>query len=175
MRTLVLDQGYQPHRVVDWRRAVTMLFDGKVEVLEEYDEAIWKSATVVMRMPAVVRLLRRVRGKRSIKFSRINVAMRDDFACQYCGRRLPLKQLTYDHVVPRSKGGPTRWENIVMACYPCNERKADRAPREAGMTLRTKPVKPTGLPVIALRIERSGSIPEAWASWLYWNVELESD
>ena len=123
MRTLVLDQGYQPHRVVDWRRAVTMLFDGKVEVLEEYDEAIWKSATVVMRMPAVVRLLRRVRGKRSIKFSRINVAMRDDFACQYCGRRLPLKQLTYDHVVPRSKGGADDWSNVTVLCRRCNSAK----------------------------------------------------
>lgn len=174
-RTLVLDQGYQPHRVVDWRRAMMMVFDGKVEVIEEYDEEVWRGSTVVIKMPSVVRLLNRIRGKRSIKFSRVNVALRDNFACQYCRTKLPLKKLTFDHVVPRSKGGKTRWENIVMACYDCNERKADRTPKQAGMPLLKEPVKPRSLPVVAFRVDRSDSIPEAWRSWLYWNVELESD
>lgn len=171
---LVLDQGYQPHRIVSWQRAVTMLFQGKVEIVEEYDEDI-KGVTITIKMPAVVRLLRKIRGKRSIKFSRINVAMRDDFSCQYCRRKLPLRKLTYDHVVPRSRGGKTRWQNIVMACYPCNEKKAARTPREAGMKLRKAPVKPTWLPVVGFRIERAMSIPDQWANWLYWQGELESD
>lgn len=175
MQTLVLDQGYQPHRIVSWQRAMLMIFDGKVEVLEDYDEEVWRGGTVIIKMPAVVRLLHRIRGKRSIKFSRINVAMRDNFSCQYCNTRLPLKKLTYDHVVPRSRGGRTRWENIVMACYPCNERKANRTPTEAGMRLRSTPAKPSDLPVVAFRVTPSESIPDAWRDWLYWNTELESD
>lgn len=172
--TLVLDQGYQPHRVVSWQRAVTMLFQGKVEIVEEYDEDI-RSLYITIKMPAVVRLLRKIRGKRSIKFSRINVAMRDDFSCQYCGDRLPLRKLTYDHVLPRSRGGKTRWQNIAMACYPCNERKADRTPAEAGMKLHATPVKPTWLPVVGFRIETTTSIPDQWASWLYWHSPLDEE
>lgn len=175
MKTLVLDQGYRPHGIVDWRRAILMLFDEKVEVLEEYDEEVYRGATIVIKMPAVVRLLHRIRGKRSVKFSRINVALRDKFCCQYCGKKLPLKKLTYDHVVPRSKGGKTRWENIVMACYRCNERKADRTPEQVGMVLRKQPVKPRSLPVAAFQIDKSASIPDAWANWIFWHGELESD
>ena len=136
MRTLVLDQGYQPHRIISWQRAVCMIFDGKVEVVEEYDEDV-RSVTITIKMPAVVRLLRTVVGrKRAIKFSSINVAMRDDFKCQYCGARHRLCGLTYDHVVPKSQGGKTNWENIVMACYACNEKKGNCTPKQAGLRLR---------------------------------------
>lgn len=170
--TLVLDQGYQPHRVVSWQRAVLMLFDGKVEVVEEYDEEI-RSVSISIRMPAVVRLLQRIRGKkRAVKFSRINVATRDGFRCQYCGEKHVLSKLTYDHVNPRSQGGRTTWENIVMACYECNEAKANRTPEQAGMTLLRKPVKPTFLPAITMRFAVD-SIPDAWVSWIYWNGALE--
>jgi 5-methylcytosine-specific restriction endonuclease McrA len=174
MRTLVLDQGYQPHRIVSWQRAITMLFDGKVEVVEEYDHDI-RSVTVTIKMPAVVRLLRAVRHRRGVKFSRINVATRDEFRCQYCGVKLPLAKLTYDHVVPRCRGGKTRWENVVMACYPCNGRKASRTPEQAAMRLRKAPVKPQWLPVIAFRIDPTCSIPEAWTHWVYWHGALEED
>jgi 5-methylcytosine-specific restriction endonuclease McrA len=170
--TLVLDQGYQPHRVVSWQRAVHMLFDGKVEVVSTYDDDI-RSVSITIKMPAVVRLLSRVRGKRhAVKFSRINVATRDEMRCQYCSVRLPLSKLTYDHVVPRAQGGRTVWENIVMACYPCNESKANRTPAQAGMTLRKAPVKPAYLPVVSLRFSLQ-DVPSAWASWLYWNGALE--
>jgi 5-methylcytosine-specific restriction endonuclease McrA len=169
MQTLVLDQGYQPHRIVSWQRAVVMLFDGKVEVVEEYDEDI-RSVSVTIKMPAVVRMLRAMRGKkRGIKFSRINVATRDGFSCQYCSVKLPLRKLTYDHVVPRSQGGRTTWENIVMACYDCNEAKSDRTPAQAGMRLARTPVKPTWLPVIAFRVDPASSVPDAWSNWLYWH------
>ena len=174
MRTLVLDQGYQPHRVVSWQRAITMLVGGKVEVVEEYDEDI-RSVTFTIKMPAVVRLLRAVRGKRGVKFSRVNVATRDGFRCQYCGNEFPLGQLTYDHVVPRAQGGKTRWENIVMACYSCNGRKGRRTPEQAGMKLQKQPVKPGWLPLIAFRIDPACSVPEAWTHWVYWHGALEED
>ena len=174
MRTLVLDQGYQPHRIVSWQRAVLMVFDGKVEVIEEYDDDI-RSVTFVIKMPAVVRLLRAVRGKRGVKFSRMNVAIRDGFKCQYCARKLPLNKLTYDHVVPSSQGGTTCWENIVMACFTCNGRKAARTPREAGLTLLKQPVRPSWLPVVAFKIDPSLSVPETWLNWVYWHGKLEED
>ena len=174
MQTLVLDQGYQPHRIVSWQRAVTMLFDGKVEVVEEYDHDI-RSVTLTIKMPAVVRLLRAVRGRRGVKFSRINVATRDGFACQYCGQKLPLAKLTYDHVTPRAQGGRTCWENIVMACLPCNGRKAHRTPEQARMQLRKTPIKPAWLPVVAFRIDSACSVPEAWISWIYWHGALEEE
>lgn len=171
---LVLDMGYQPHRIVSWQRAVTLLFQGKVEVIEEFDEEL-RGVTIVIKMPAVVRLLNKVRGKRSIKFSRINVAMRDEFCCQYCLEKFPLRKLTYDHVLPRAQGGKTRWENIVMACYGCNEKKGNRTPEKAGMKLKTKPVKPTWLPVVGFRVEASMSIPDQWANWMYWHGKLDEE
>jgi 5-methylcytosine-specific restriction endonuclease McrA len=174
MRTLVLDQGYQPHRIISWQRAVLMLFDGKVEVVEEYDDDI-RSVTLVIKMPAVVRLLRAVRGKRGVKLSRMNVAIRDGFKCQYCARKLPLGKLTYDHVVPRSRFGTTCWENIVMACYTCNGRKAARTPEQAGLTLLKLPVRPSWLPVVAFKLDPSLSVPDAWIDWVYWHGKLDEE
>jgi 5-methylcytosine-specific restriction endonuclease McrA len=174
MRTLVLDRGYQPHRIVSWQRAVLMLFDGKVEVVEEYDDDI-RSVSFVIKMPAVVRLLRAVRGRRGVKFSRMNVATRDGFRCQYCGDKLPLCKLTYDHVIPRAQGGTTCWENIVMACYPCNGRKGCRSPEKMGMRLLERPVRPQWLPLVAFRIDPACSVPEAWMNWVYWHGTLEED
>jgi 5-methylcytosine-specific restriction endonuclease McrA len=150
-----------------------MMFDGKVEVVEEYDEDI-RSVSITIKMPAVVRLLRRIRGrKKAVKFSRINVATRDDFRCQYCGEKQILRKLTYDHVTPRAKGGKTTWENIVMACYPCNEKKQDRTPSQAGMRLRKPPVKPKSLPVVVFRIDPQATLPEQWVNWVYWHGALD--
>lgn len=174
-RTLVLDRGYQPHRIVDWRRAAMMIFDGKAEVVEEYDDDIYRRGTLVIKMPAVVRLLKALRGKKRVKFSRINVATRDKFKCQYCGKRKALKNLTYDHVVPRSQGGKTNWENIVMACKPCNFRKANRTPREAGMELLTDPVRPKTLPIVAFHMDSFENLPSMWYNWVYWHGELDSE
>jgi 5-methylcytosine-specific restriction endonuclease McrA len=171
MRTLVLDQGYQPHRIVTWQKAVTMLFGGKVEVVEEYDEEI-RSVSLTIRMPAVVRLVRRLGGRaRAIRFSRFNVMVRDGFACQYCGQKLPAKKLTMDHVLPRSRGGKTSWTNVVSACGPCNHRKGAHTPAEARMKVLTKPVKPKWLPMEAWHV-RLTDVPETWESWLYWNSSL---
>lgn len=174
MMTLVLDAGYQPHRIVDWKRAVVMLMNGKAELVEEYDEEVYRSTTIIIKMPAVVRLIQLLTRKRGVKFSRINVATRDKFRCQYCGDKKPISKLNYDHVIPRSRGGKTCWENIVMACYACNSRKADRTPEQSGMKLLQLPVRPKSLPIVAFRMESFSSVPEAWANYVYWQGELET-
>ena len=171
-RVLVLDQGYQPHRVVSWQRAVTMLFRGVCEVIEEYDEDL-RSVTFVMKVPAVIRLLRKVGRKRAVKFSRMNVLLRDNWKCQYCGQAMPTRKLNYDHVTPRRLGGKTTWENIVTSCIPCNDKKGGRTPEQAHMHLLKKPVKPKSLPVVAFRIEAGESIPDAWRNFIYWHGGLE--
>jgi len=184
-RTLVLDVGYQPHRIVSWQRAVSLLFQEKVELVESYDQRLMTDAqaekarahgwTLVLKIPAVVRLKKAVDRMRGVKFSRINVLTRDNFCCQYCGQQLPTRKLNYDHVIPRSRGGKTVWENIVTSCYPCNAKKDNRTPREAGMHLRKQPVKPSSLPVVAFHIDAVDTIPDAWRDWVYWHGELESD
>lgn len=163
-RTLLLTPWYTPHKIVPWQKAVTMLFTGDVEVVEEYDETI-ASPSVSMRTPAVVRLKRAIGAvKRGVKFSRQNVLTRDNFMCQYCGTKGTYETLNYDHVNPRQRGGLTIWENIVAACYPCNGRKANRTPDEAGMRLMKHPVKPKSLPLQGM-IRMRDTHP-AWEGYL---------
>jgi 5-methylcytosine-specific restriction endonuclease McrA len=171
--TLVLSQGYAPLHIVSWQKAVTMFFDGKVEVVSEYDEDI-RSVSLTIKMPAVVRLVRAhrlVRGSLSgPRFTRSNVLLRDDMTCQYCGLapRSP-RELSFDHVLPRARGGRTCWENIVTACLACNTRKGCKTPEEARMKLRRVPVRPRSLPFFHARMSLGRGIPEAWKSWVYWN------
>lgn len=174
MQTLVLTQHYQPHGVISWQKAITMFFDGKVEVLEEYDEDI-RSVSITVKMPAVVRLVRQVRhASRGVRFSRANVLARDGFRCQYCGREAPTRDLTFDHVVPRSQGGPTTWENIVTACRRCNTRKGCRTPKQAGMEPRKAPVRPKELPLLHFKLVLGRGVPDAWRSWTWWQSTPEA-
>ena len=116
MRTLVLDQGYQPHRIVSWQKGIALLFRGKVDVLEEHEDEV-RSVSRAFRLPSVVRLRVAIPYRvPRIRFSRLNVLRRDRFACQYCGLRGSAKELTLDHVVPKSRGGLTSWTNVVAAC-----------------------------------------------------------
>ncbi|KKM68003.1 hypothetical protein LCGC14_1465280 [marine sediment metagenome] len=171
-QTLVLSQSYTPLKVVSWQRAVTLLFQGKVEVVEEYEDHI-RSTFLVIKMPAVVRLINAFRRrKKPVKFSRINIYGRDKYKCQYCGEKVKLENGTYDHVVPRAQGGKTVWKNIVTACEPCNSRKANRTPEQAGMRLRLKPIQPKAVPIQALRL-RSTSAPDQWVSYMYWTGVLD--
>src|SRR5437763_4391150 len=127
-QTLVLSQGYEPVKIVSWQRAITLLFLGKVEVIEEYDRDI-RSCSLLIKIPSVVRLLNAIRRhKQPVKFSRVNIYGRDRYTCQFCGDKKPVGELTYDHVVPRSQGGTTTWTNIVTACETCNRKKANRTP-----------------------------------------------
>jgi 5-methylcytosine-specific restriction endonuclease McrA len=171
-RVLVLDQGYQPHRIVSWQCAITMLFRNVAEVIEEYDEDV-RAVTFVMKMPAVIRLLKRIARRRAVRFSRMNVLLRDNFTCQYCGHKFPTRQLNYDHVLPRSQGGKTCWENIVASCFECNHRKAGRTPEQARMHLLKRPERPKTLPLMAFHVEDGDALPDIWASYLYWHGRLE--
>lgn len=173
-QTLVLDLSYRPVDVVHWTDAITMLFSDKVEVIEEYEHEV-RSTYMVIRVPAVVRLLRRFRrDKKPVRFSRVNIYARDGYRCQYCGDRCKMGELTYDHVMPRSRGGRTEWTNIVSACSTCNGRKGGRTPEQAGMKLLKKPVQPEAMPAMLIRLSRE-STPTEWSSYLYWTGELESD
>jgi len=173
-RTLVLSQSYEPVKIVSWQRAITLLFLGKVEVIEEYERDI-KTTSLVIKVPAVVRLLNAFRRhKKPVKFSRVNIYGRDGYACQYCGAKKSIADLTYDHVVPRAQGGKTTWSNIVTACEDCNRKKANRTPDQAGMRLRRAPMQPTATPTLVVTVSKE-SMPDAWRDYLYWTGELESD
>jgi 5-methylcytosine-specific restriction endonuclease McrA len=179
MDTLVLNLGYEPVARVPWQRAITLIFLGKVEVVEEYLDRHVRSVSFVFKMPSVVRLLRLLRGARKvIKFSRENVFARDGGKCQYCDTRVARSEATYDHVVPRAHGGVTTWTNIVIACVSCNQRKGGRTPEQAGMKLRSIPVKPKRLPeTFRFTLTLGKGMPESWRTWLrdyaYWNGELD--
>ena len=173
-RTLLLSQSYEPIKIISWQRAITLLTLGKVEVIEEYDAEI-KAVSFVIKAPAVVRLLRAFRRHaKPVKFSRVNIYARDGYRCQYCNVRCTLAELTYDHVIPRVRGGRTTWENIVTCCYPCNGAKGNRTPSEAGLKLRTPPARPTWVPAVTIRVS-TRSVPEAWRDYLYWTGEIDAD
>ena len=168
---LFLDADWQPLRVEHWTRAITDLFRGKVEVIEYSRDRMIRTVSREWPMPAVVRVLRRFRRDRqAIRFSRVNIYARDAFTCQYCGQRLDTEDLTFDHVVPRSAGGKTTWENIVTCCVPCNHAKANRTPVEARMRLYRRPTKPRYLPVVTVLQDRR-QVPDEWRP--YWNVSLD--
>lgn len=172
--TLVLNASFEPLKVVRWERAVTLWALGKVEIVESYDREI-RAVTFSMRLPSVVRLLRFVRVRRAgrVPFTRANIYARDGYTCQYCGTAFASEDLTFDHVVPASRGGRRSWENIVTACVPCNRRKDNRTPDEAQMTLRRAPKQPASSDVLRLSIGIRRT-PESWRSWLYWNLELDT-
>lgn len=181
METLVLSQSYEPVARVSWQRAITLIWEGKVEVVEEYENWTVKSVTLEFKVPAVIRFLKKVFGrKRAVKFSRENVYARDNGRCQYCATKVARPEATYDHVLPRTQGGQTRWENIVISCVPCNQKKGGRTPEQAKMVLLSQPVKPKKLPdTVRLTFTYRKGMPESWANWLrstaYWNTELESE
>jgi 5-methylcytosine-specific restriction endonuclease McrA len=173
-RTLLLTQGYEPIQIISWQRAVTLLSLDKVEVVEEYDTEI-RASSIIVRVPAVVRLRKTFRRHaKPVKFSRVNIYARDNYRCQYCATKCTIDELTYDHVIPRSAGGKTTWENIVSACYTCNRRKANRTPAQAGMALLSTPARPTWMPSVQIRVS-ARSVPDAWRDYVYWTGEIDSE
>ncbi len=181
METLVLNRSYQPVARIPWQRAITLLFLGKVELVEAYEDQTIRSVSFEIKVPSVVRFLRMLaRRKPVIRFSRENVYARDHGRCQYCQRPVTRAEATYDHVIPRSRGGATNWENIVIACVPCNQNKGGRTPDQAHMPLKVKPVKPTKLPdTLRLTFLFQKGMPASWSTWLrdltYWHGSLEED
>ncbi len=159
---LVLNATYEPVNVCTVRRAVVLLLKEKAELVERADREL-HSATTTLARPAVIRLVTYVRVPRDThrrKITRRAVFARDDWTCQYCGSR---SQLTVDHVIPRSKGGLSTWDNIVASCAPCNRRKGDSLPRQAGMVPRREPRTPN--PNVFIQVA-SPSIPPAWRQYL---------
>src|ERR1044072_7615811 len=135
--TLLLNAGFERLRIVSWPGAFVLIFQGKVEILEEYTAAV-STVSQKYKIPAVIRLRRWIHLKRQspvIRFSRANLYLRDEYRCQYCYKRFPDKELTLDHVVPVVRGGRKTWENIVTACIRCNQRKGDRTPEGMGVRL----------------------------------------
>src|SRR5437867_9279084 len=108
--TLLLNASYEPLRIISWKKALTLLFAGKVEVIEQYDHQV-HAITFAIKLPSIIRLLKyvRVRNLNRVKFSRANIYARDDYTCQYCGKKFPSEDLTFDHVIPVALGGEKRW------------------------------------------------------------------
>lgn len=164
---LILNASFEPIHVVTWQRAIQLLFQGKVEVIEESDQEI-RTVRFTMKMPAVLRLLSYVplkNRKHIVRFSRANIFVRDQNTCQYCGDRFAKSALTLDHVIPIVQGGKKSWENIVTACKPCNQRKGGNTPQQAGMHLVRKPRRPTWLPMTTVQFGVSMT-PERWKIYL---------
>src|SRR2546428_11107866 len=160
--TLLLNASYEPLRIISWKKALTLLFAGKVEVIDEYDQDV-HAITFAIKLPSIIRLLKYVRVKNlnRVKFSRANIYARDDYTCQYCGKKFVSEDLTFDHVVPVANGGQKRWGNIVAACFHCNHKKSGRTPPEAGLGLVLKNPQPHRVPAfhVTLRLQFP---PDSW-------------
>ena len=194
---LVLNRLWQAINVCTAERAFTLLYMGHAEVVVEeggnfqtFDFTEWRdfsqghdgddmvrTVSFKIRIPRVILLLFFDHlPHKEVKFTRHNIFERDRNTCQYCGKRFDRRELNLDHVIPRDRGGTTTWENIVCACIPCNTRKANRMPAEAGMHLIKKPKRPKWRPFVNVTL--SAVAHDSWKHFLdlaYWNVELGED
>jgi 5-methylcytosine-specific restriction endonuclease McrA len=164
---------YFPLSTWTWQDAVKAVFLDRVSVLSEYEKEV-HSPSFTMRLPSVIALRDFIPSARTPAFTRFNVFLRDSFSCQYCEARRVTQELTFDHVVPRAKGGCTSWDNVVTACGPCNLRKGSKMPRECGMIPRVEPRRPTSYELQ----DRGRHFPpnylhESWRDFLYWDSVLE--
>ncbi|WP_297695328.1 HNH endonuclease [Phenylobacterium sp.] len=162
---------YYPLSLWPWQEVIKAVFLERVDVVSTYDQKV-HSPSFEMRLPSVVSLKHYVAQDRPPAFTRFNLFLRDSFACQYCGA---AEELTFDHLVPRSRGGRTTWENIVTACARCNLSKGGRTPHEAAMHPRHRPKRPTAFELQ----DRGRKFPpnhlhESWLDYLYWDIELEA-
>lgn len=178
MDTLLLDSSFQPIGQVSWMEAIRLVVLEKVEIVEVYADWIVRSVSQVFSVPSVIRLLKAVGRKRVVRFSRDNVYLRDKGKCGYCSKKVSREDFTLDHVVPRALGGKTCWENVVVACYQCNQTKGDQTLERARMRVLHPLIKPKSLPGHSFRF-RGVKIPESWQAYLrdvlYWHTELEND
>ncbi len=164
---------YFPLSIWSWQDAVKAVFLDRVNIVSEYEEEV-RSPTFSMRLPSVIALKQYVPLSRRPAFTRFNVFLRDRFACQYCGDSPGTSELTFDHVIPRSRGGHTAWDNVVAACSNCNLVKGNKMPRDCGMVPAVAPIEPTNY-----QLQSNGrSFPpnylhESWRDFLYWDSELE--
>ena len=161
---------YYPLSLWSWQDAIKAVFLDRVNIVSNYERSV-RSPTFEMKLPSVVSLKTYIKPSRYPDFTRFNVFLRDRFSCQYCGAR---EDLTFDHVIPRSKGGTTMWENVVAACSPCNLRKADRLPKEARMFPHRAPWQPTVSDLHGNgRLFPPNYLHESWLDYLYWDTPLD--
>ncbi|MEE8271396.1 MAG: HNH endonuclease [Alphaproteobacteria bacterium] len=164
---------YFPLSLWPWQEAVKAVFLDRVNIVAEYDRVV-HSPSVEMALPSVISLRDYVATTRRPAFTRFNVFLRDRFSCQYCGDRYPTHDLTFDHVIPRSRGGRTTWQNVVTACSVCNLRKGNRMPGAIGM----RPLDNPGQPTTYQLQENGRAFPpnflhQSWRDFLYWDTELD--
>ncbi len=161
---------YYPLSLWSWQATVKAVFLDRVNIVDCYDRKI-HSPNFELRLPSVVALKTYVRPALFPAFTRFNVFLRDRFTCQYCGS---VDDLTFDHLIPRSKGGKTRWDNVVTACSPCNLKKGARYAKDIGMEPHQAPRRPT-----VFELHRNGRafppnfLHQSWIDYLYWDTELE--
>ncbi|HKD42576.1 MAG TPA: HNH endonuclease [Myxococcaceae bacterium] len=189
---LVLNRLYQPVHVTSVRRAFSLLYQGIAKAIDDqyklYEFSDW-AALSAAEHDSVATVNKRIRVPRvlvlsayehlpkgRVRFSRLNIYARDSDTCQYCGRKLARSELNLDHIIPRSQGGKTSWENVVCSCVPCNLKKGGRTPEQANMRLLKKPLRPRWTPFFrgsAKRITYREWLPFlTLAEASYWNVEL---
>jgi len=165
---------YFPLSLWSWQEAVKAVFLERVNVVSEYDQTA-RSPSWEISLPSVISLKDYVPMTRRPAFTRFNVFLRDRFSCQYCGTGKHTEDLTFDHVVPRSRGGRTAWENVVAACAPCNLRKGHRLSRESGIFPVRAPQEPSNF-----ELQENGRafppnhLHQSWRDFLYWDAELET-
>jgi 5-methylcytosine-specific restriction endonuclease McrA len=167
MRVLLLDQTLFPVKVITWQRAMSYWLSEKAEVLEYYETISIRSVNQSWPLPMVIKLNARFRAHKKVPLTRQNIFTRDHFSCQYCTER---RGLTLDHVIPRSRGGPTSWTNLVTCCLKCNHQKGHRDPHEVGLILQAHPIEPRWSPKYALRMKKDD--PEGWRKWFHIDAEM---
>ena len=167
---LVLNFTYEALNITSFQRAVKLIFSGKAEIVSDRERML-SSPTFEMRMPSIIRMLYYIRRPmQRVALTKKNILLRDDHMCQYCGIR-GERLMTVDHVVPRSKGGPSTWENLVCACMRCNNRKNNRSPEDSNMALRRRPRTPKYIPWIQIK---RNTLPNEWHKFLFlYNVSID--
>ena len=166
---------YFPLSLWGWQDVVKAVFLERVDIVQKYERTI-SSPSYTIELPSVIALKEYVQQARNPAFTRFNVFLSDKFTCQYCNKAFSATELTFDHVVPRSKGGKTNWENVVAACTKCNFYKANKMPDKMGIKPCKSPQRPN-----AFQLQENGRkfppnhLHHTWTDYLYWDVELELD
>ena len=164
-QTLLLDSTYYPLQMIDWKKALSLFFTERAEVVEHHSDIEIKSTNDSYKLPKVMRLFCKIGDIHTVKFNRINVFYRDNFTCQYCHIKFKAADLTLDHVYPKSLGGSSDWENIVAACAPCNGAKADKLIHNSKFSLSKKPIEPRWLTIFLKKL--NDKEVGLWSDWFY--------
>jgi len=177
--TLVLNADYRPLSyfplsLCSWQNAIKSVFLDRVNVVSEYEDKFIRSVSIKIKVPSIIALKEYIKPKTKPAFTRFNLFLRDKWTCQYCGKNYVTNELTFDHVIPRSKGGGTNWQNIVSACQCCNLKKANYLPKECKMFPIRKPIQPTNFELQANgQLYPPNFLHQSWSDYLYWDTELE--